>query len=95
MFLQPALAFFVGVEIVENDVEFAIREGGNDTIHESEKLDTAPPLRMRGNDLPGGTFQRCKQGGGAVPFVDPMRARRTGVLLSRFRPHHQRMKPEQ
>ena len=45
-------------EIVENDVEFAIPEGGNDMIPEAEKLDTAPPLGMRGNDLPGGNFQR-------------------------------------
>jgi hypothetical protein len=57
VFLQPALAFFVSVEIVENDVEFAIREVGHDMIHESEKLHTVPPLRMLGNDLPGGNFQ--------------------------------------
>src|SRR5215831_1285803 len=25
--------------------------------------------RMRGNGLPGGDFQHCKQGGGAVPLV--------------------------
>lgn len=39
-------------------MEFAIPEGGNDMIQEAEKLDTAPPLGMRGNDLPGGNFQR-------------------------------------
>jgi hypothetical protein len=32
----------VGVEIVENDVGFAIREGGDDMIQEAEKLDTTP-----------------------------------------------------
>jgi hypothetical protein len=59
----------VGAEIVENDVEFAIREADNDVIHGAEKLHAAQPLRMRGYDLPGGNFQRCKQGGGAVPRV--------------------------
>jgi hypothetical protein len=28
----------VGVEIVESDVKFAIREGGNDTVHKVEDI---------------------------------------------------------
>jgi hypothetical protein len=34
----------MGVEVVENDVKLAIREGGNDTVHEAEKLDPAAPF---------------------------------------------------
>ena len=59
----------MGVEIVEDDVKLAIREGGNDAVHEAEELDTAAPLRMRRDDPPGGHFERCEQGRGAVPLV--------------------------
>jgi hypothetical protein len=59
----------VGVEVVENDMKLAIRKGGNHTIHEAEKLDAAPPLRMRSKDLSGGDFERRKQGRGAVQLV--------------------------
>src|SRR6516225_5967479 len=50
-------------------MKLAIRKGGNHTIHEAEKLDAAPPLRMRSKDLSGGDFERRKQGRGAVPLV--------------------------
>jgi hypothetical protein len=43
MFLEPALAFFIGD--VEDDVKLAIREGGSDAVHEAEKFDAPPPLR--------------------------------------------------
>jgi len=59
----------MGVEFVEDDVEFPIREGGNDIVHEAEELDTAAPLGMRRNDLSGGDFERCEQGRGAVSLV--------------------------
>ena len=36
---------------------------------EAEKLDTAPPLGMLGNNPAAGDFERCKQGRGAVPLV--------------------------
>jgi hypothetical protein len=62
VFLEPTLVLLMGVEIVEDDVEFSIREGGNDIVHEAEELDTAAPLGMRRNDLSGGDFERCEQG---------------------------------
>ena len=86
MFLEPTVALLVSVEIVDDDVQLAIGEAGDDMVHEAEELDAAPPLGMRRNDPARGNFERCKQGRGAVPLVDPMRARRTGVLLFRFRP---------
>ena len=69
VFLEPALVLLMGVEIVEDDVKLAIREGGNDAVHEAEELDTAAPLGMRRDDPPGGDFKRCEQGRGAVPLV--------------------------
>jgi len=58
----------MGVEIIEDDVQRAIREGGNHAVHEAEELDTAPPLGMLGNNPAAGDFERCKQGaGGSSP----------------------------
>src|SRR5215207_656491 len=67
--LEPALILLVGVEIVEDDVELAAREGSNDAVHEAEELDTAAALGMRRDDPSGGDFERCEQGRGAVPLV--------------------------
>ena len=50
MFLEPAIALLMGVEIIEDDVQLAMREGGNHAVHEAEELDTAPPLGMLGNN---------------------------------------------
>src|SRR6516164_9026828 len=69
MFLEPAIALLMGVEIIEHDMQLAIREGGNHAVHEAEELDTAPPLGMLGNNPAAGDFERCKQGRGAVPLV--------------------------
>ncbi len=69
MFLEPALVFLVGIEVIEDDVHLAIRKGGNDAVHEAQKLDAATPLGMRREDLSGGHFERCKQGRGAMPLV--------------------------
>ena len=44
VFLEPALVLLMGVEIVDNDVKLATREGGNDAVHEAEELNTAPAL---------------------------------------------------
>src|SRR5258708_11087569 len=69
VFLEPALVLLMRVEIVEDDMEVAIREGGNDAVHEAEELDTAAPLGMRRDNLSGGDFERCEQGRGAMPLV--------------------------
>src|SRR6516165_4335744 len=67
--LEPALILLMGIEVVEDHVEFAIRESGNEAVHEAEELDPAAPLGMRSNDPSGGDFERCEQGRGAVPLV--------------------------
>jgi hypothetical protein len=35
MFLEPAIALLMGVEIIEDDVQLAIREGGNHAVQVS------------------------------------------------------------
>src|SRR6476660_574217 len=67
--LQPTLVLLVSVEIVEDDVQLPIRKGNNDALHEAEELDSAAPLGMRGDDLPGAHLKSSKQGRGAVPLV--------------------------
>src|SRR5271169_383090 len=69
VFLEPALVLLMRVEIVEDDVKLAIREGGNDAVHEAEEFDTAAPLGMRRDNPSGGDFERGEQGRGAVPLV--------------------------
>jgi hypothetical protein len=32
-FLEPAIALLMGVEIIEDDVQLAVREGGNHAVH--------------------------------------------------------------
>src|SRR5437764_1676264 len=41
VFLEPALVLLMGIEIVEDNVKFAVRKGCNDAVHEAEELDTA------------------------------------------------------
>ena len=59
----------MGVEIVEDDVQLAVREGVNKAIHEAEELTPAAALGMRRDDPPGGDLKRCEQRRGAVPLV--------------------------
>src|SRR6478752_7784323 len=61
VFLEPALVLLMGVEIVEDDVKLAVREGVNKAIHEAEELNAAAALGMRRDDPPGGDFKRCEQ----------------------------------
>ena len=80
MCLEPILVLLVGVEVVEDDVKLAVRKSRGDAVHKVEKLDAATAFGARRDDLSGGDFQRRKQRGRAVPLVDPMRARQTGVV---------------
>ena len=66
---EPAFILLVRVEIVEDDVKLAIREGGNQGVHEAEELNTASPLGVRRDDSSSGDFERCEQGRRAVPLV--------------------------
>ena len=60
---QPAvICRLVGIEIVQNDVNFASRVIGDDPVHEIEKLDPSTALVMPRLDQPGGHLQRREQG---------------------------------
>src|SRR6478672_5587439 len=65
VFLEPTLVLLVRIEIVEDDVKRAIREGGNEAVHEAEKLDAAAALGMGCDDPAGSDFERGEQGRGA------------------------------
>jgi hypothetical protein len=58
--LEPMLILLVGVEVIDDDVKLAIRKGGNDAVHEAEKLHATAPFRMSGDNLAGGDLERCK-----------------------------------
>ena len=60
MFLEPAIALLMGVEIIEDDVQLAIREAATTRFMKPE-LDTAPPLGMLGNNPAAGDFERCNK----------------------------------
>src|SRR3984957_5029662 len=67
--LEPVLVLLMGVEVVEDDVQLAALEGGDEPVHEAEELDPAAPFRMRRDDPAGGDLESCKQGRGAMPLV--------------------------
>src|SRR5271165_6603841 len=67
--LEPHVASgFVGGEIVEDDVDFALRIGG-DPVHEVEELDPSASLVVAADDLAAGDIQRRKQRGGPMTLV--------------------------
>ena len=57
------------VEIVEDDVDFALRIGGGDPVHEVEELDPSASLVVAADDLAAGDIQRRKQRGGPMTLV--------------------------
>ena len=68
--LEPHVAGgFVGGEIVEDDVDLALRIGGDDPVHEIEELDPSAPLIVAADDFSAFDIQRGEQRGGPVTFV--------------------------
>src|ERR1700704_6303109 len=70
MTLEPAVVFgFVGIEVVEDDMDGAVRMSGDDVVHEIKEFD-APPTRLVGGDhLAGGHLEGGEQRRGAVVLV--------------------------
>ncbi len=66
---EPGLIALVGVEVVEDDMDFLVGIEGDDLIHEGEELDAPAALLVRGGDLAGGDIEGGEEGGGAVPLV--------------------------
>src|ERR1700739_1085042 len=68
--LQPTVFFrFVGIQVVQYDVEITIRIRGHDLIHEVQKLSPPPSVVMAGYDLSGGDVEGREQSGSAVPLI--------------------------
>src|SRR5262245_58735323 len=67
---EPAVDFrFMRVEVVEDDVQFAIRIVGHDLVHEPEKLAASPTGKVPRFQLTGAHVERRKQRAGAIPRV--------------------------
>ena len=58
----------VGIEIVQNHMNFAVRVAGDDAVHEIQELDAPTALVVAGLDPAGGHLQR-EQGDRAMAFV--------------------------
>ena len=70
MAFEPAVFFgLMGVEVVEDDMDFAARMCGGDPVHEVQKLDPAPPFVLPSRHLAGGDIERREQSCGSVPLV--------------------------
>ena len=83
---QPTVAFgLVGVEVVEDHVDFAVGMLGYDAVHEVEKLHTAATFVMIALHQPGGHLQSRKQGGCAMPLVVMLKARER-FAVGQFQP---------
>ena len=67
---QPAVVLgFVGVEIVEDDVDLLLRVVGNQIIHEVQELTPPAAFVVPSFDLPRGHFERRKERRGTMSFV--------------------------
>lgn len=70
MTLEPAVVVgFVGIKVIEDDVDGGVGMGGDDIIHEVEELDAPPALLVRGRHLAGGYFEGGEQRRGTVALV--------------------------
>jgi hypothetical protein len=57
----------VSIQVVQHDVDVAVRVGGYNLIHEIQKLSPPPAMVMACDDLPGSDVESRKQGRGPVP----------------------------
>jgi len=67
---EPGIVFgFVGVEVVEDNMELLIRVGGNDMVHKGQEFFSPAPLGMHASDLASPDFKSSKQGSRSMPLV--------------------------
>ena len=67
MTLEPAvILWFVGVEVVEDDVDGRVGMSGDDIVHEVEELDAPSALLVSGHHFAGGHLEGSKQRRGPV-----------------------------
>ena len=77
MALEPAVVLgLVGIEIVEDDVNFLfLAVGVYDAVHEIQELPASPTFVVTGIDQSSGGFKRREQRRRAMPFVFVSKAR--------------------
>ena len=67
---EPEVALgLMGTEIVEDDVDLALRLRGDDAVHEVEEFDPSAALLVGHRDLAGGDLEGGEQGAGAMASV--------------------------
>src|ERR1700675_2670468 len=81
MQLEPTvIPGFVGIEVVENDMDGGVGPSCYDVVHEVEELDTAPPLLVSCRHLSGSHLEGGEQRRGTVALVIvAMTAQRSAV----------------
>src|SRR5664279_6321967 len=68
--LEPTVVpGFVGIEVVEHDVDGGVGPSGDNVVHEVEELDAPPPLIVSCRHLAGGHLEGGEQRRGAVALV--------------------------
>src|SRR4051812_26196420 len=88
---EPPVALgFVGLEVVEDDMNLAPAMARHDAVHEIEELDAAPALVVARCNLAIGDVEGGEQGRGAVPHVvvrpaaDGAPVRQSQIALNAF-----------
>src|SRR5512137_2451832 len=68
--LEPHVApGLVGGEIIQNDMDFLVRIGGDDLVHEVKELDATAALVMFADDLATLEIERREKRRRSMPFV--------------------------
>src|SRR5262249_61563279 len=69
MALEPLVVFLMGVPIIEDYLELALRVRGDHLVHKLQELLSTPPFHVLGVDLTGGHFEGRKQRRRSMPLV--------------------------
>ena len=66
----PVIVFgLVGVEVVQDYVQFAVGILSDEAVHKVQKFDPPPAPIVTGFDQPGGDFEGGEQRGRTMPFI--------------------------
>ena len=86
VFRQPAVDLgLVGVQVVQDDVNFLIRVVHYEFVHKAQKLPSSASLEVTGFDQTGRHVQGGEQGGRTVAFILVVEARQ-GFAIGQFEP---------
>jgi len=65
----PAMLGFMGVQVVQNDMQLCVGIEGDDAVHEVQELTATTTRVMAGSHQARGYFQSSKQGCSSMPFI--------------------------